>query len=162
MKLSRYVVGTLLCFILTSCSTQSSTNNTFVASIYNVNLDDSLQTLKEIVDQSDYIVIGEIIGSLMNEETIDEVSIKVLDQYKGMEDKVGQVMNIHSTKVLSHEGMAYLLFISENKLNDNGDIRYESHAHPNPILNNRFIDGPFNNMSFKDIRRDVICCVESV
>ncbi|MCR8657633.1 hypothetical protein [Paenibacillus endoradicis] len=162
MKLSRYVVGTLLCFILTSCSTQTATNNAFVASIYNVNLDNSLQTLKEIVDQSDYIVIGEIMASLMTDRNIEEVAIKVLDQYKGLEDKVGQVINIQSAEVLSHEGTTYLLFVSENILNDSEEIRYESLSHPNPIFNNRFIEGPFNNMSFKEIRRDVICCVERV
>jgi len=118
--------------------------------------------MKEIVDQSDYIVIGEIMGSMMAEGNFNEVVIKVLDQYKGIEDKVDQIINIHSTKVLSDEGITYLLFVSENKLHVSGEIRYESLTHPNPILNNRFIEGPFINMSFKEIRRDVICCVERV
>jgi len=111
------------------------------------------------VDLSDYIVVGEMMDFNISDDNDEEMTIRVLDQFKGIDDKVGKVITIHSAKVLSHEGTTYLLFFCEKEPGANEKKRYESLIHSNPILNNRFIEGPFKNMSFKDIRRDIIYCL---
>lgn len=160
MKVNKYLVITILFFILIGCSAQSTANFNLSIALPNLSFDDNLQSMEELVEKAQYIILGEIAEETIANNSPEGIEIRVLEQFKGKEDLQKQRITIYSDADLTYKKTAYLLFLSEDEQNEKGKIMYISIIHPNPILNNKFIDGPFNNMAYKDIRRDIIYMVK--
>lgn len=147
-----YYISLIILMLNTGCSNESerASYNILEGMSQSAKIE-SLQTLDDVIYAADYIVIGSLVQQTKHDTSVTLNTIQVDKQLKGHKDIVGQAIDVTSQVPISKDPQSYLLFLDYHDSERFPSPIYISIIHSNPIVDNIFADGPFEEESIDKI-----------